>query len=37
MLDADILNSSPFGEYARNSVNRYEELERIMKTLRVLA
>jgi multidrug resistance protein MdtO len=37
VLDADILSSSRYGEYARNSVNRYEELERIMKTLQVLA
>jgi multidrug resistance protein MdtO len=36
VLDADILSSPRYGEYARNSVDRYEELERIVETLRVL-
>ena len=36
VLDADVLSSSRYGEYARNSVSRYEELERIVQTLRIL-
>jgi multidrug resistance protein MdtO len=36
VLDAKILGSPRYGEYARNSVDRYEELERIVETLRVL-
>ncbi|WP_260703492.1 FUSC family protein [Edaphobacter flagellatus] len=36
VLDPDILGSSRYGEYARNSIGRYEELERIVETLRVL-
>lgn len=35
-LDAKILSSTRYGEYARNSIDRYEELERIVETLRVL-
>jgi multidrug resistance protein MdtO len=37
VLDPNILSSARYGEYARNSVDRYEELERIVETLRVLA
>ncbi len=36
-LDSKILSSPRYGEYARNSVNRYEELERIVETLQVQA
>ena len=36
VLNADILTSSRYSEYARNSVDRYEELERVVETLRVL-
>ena len=35
-LDPKILNSMRYGEYARNSVSRYTELERMVETLRVL-
>lgn len=35
-LDANVLASSRYGEYARISVDRYEELERMVQTLRVL-
>ena len=37
VLDTKILTSSRYGEYARNSVDRYEELERMVKKLRILA
>lgn len=35
-LDAKTLTSPRYGEYARNSIDRYEELERIVESLRVL-
>lgn len=36
VLDTHILSSPRYAEYARYSVDRYEELERIVSTLRVL-
>jgi hypothetical protein len=36
VLDVQIFNSPRYAEYARNSLERYEELERIVETLRVL-
>jgi multidrug resistance protein MdtO len=35
-LDPKILSSPRYGEYARNSLDRYEELERTVKALQVL-
>jgi multidrug resistance protein MdtO len=35
-LDAKTLTSARYGEYARNSLDRYEELERIVESLRIL-
>jgi multidrug resistance protein MdtO len=36
VLDTKILSSMRYGEYARNSIDRYEELERIVETLQIL-
>jgi multidrug resistance protein MdtO len=36
VLTADVLSSPRYGEYARNSVDRYEELERLVETMRIL-